>query len=90
MEHLIRQGMPQRTAHHLVGALVRAAMEKGCRLADLPLEVYQAAHPGLDRTVYDVLGVDQAVAAFRSYGSTAPAEVAAQVKRWEERLASEA
>jgi len=33
-----------------------------------------------------VLGVANALAAFRSYGSTAPAEVARQLKAWGERL----
>ncbi len=86
MEHLIKMGLPQRTAHHLVGDLVRHALDRNCRLADLPLEVFQTAHPSLDAKVYDVLGVDKAIAAFRSYGSTAPAEVAKQVGIWREKL----
>ncbi len=35
MEYLIRRGVPQRTAHGLVGRLVRKAMDRGVRLADL-------------------------------------------------------
>jgi argininosuccinate lyase len=87
MEYLIRRGMPQRTAHHLVGDLVRKAMQQRCRLADLPLADFQAAHAELTAEVYQVLGVEKAVAAFRSYGSTAPAEVAKQVARWKEKIA---
>ena len=34
----------------------------------------------------DVLGVRNALAAFRSYGSTAPAEVKKQVAAWKSRL----
>jgi argininosuccinate lyase len=90
MEYLIRRGIPQRTAHHLVGDLVRKAMERKCRLADLPLAEFQAAHPELTEKVFQVLGVEQAVAAFTSYGSTAPAEVAKQVKRWQDKLQQEA
>ncbi len=86
MEYLIRDGVPQRTAHHLVGRLVKTARDRGCRLADLPLEEFTAAHPGLDRRVYDVLGVERSVAAFVSYGSTAPAEVAQQIERWRRKL----
>jgi hypothetical protein len=33
--------------------------------------------------------VANALAAFRSVGSTAPAEVAGQLRRWQERLATE-
>ncbi len=89
MEYLIRQGMPQRTAHHLVGELVRKAMQQKCRLADLPLADLQSAHPELTAEIYNVLGVEQAVAAFQSYGSTAPAEVAKQVARWQEKVTKE-
>jgi argininosuccinate lyase len=86
MEHLIRRGVPQRTAHGLVGRLVRKAMERGVRLADLPLEDFRQAHPELDAGVYDVLGPANAVAAMTSYGSTAPAQVKEQVRRWKELL----
>ena len=86
MEYLIRRGIPQRTAHHLVGQLVRTAIERGVSLADLPLETYQDAHSELDETVYDVLGTTQAINAFVSYGSTAANQVEKQVTRWKERL----
>ncbi len=86
MEHLIRRGVPQRTAHSLVGTLVRKALNKGVSLSDLPLEEFRAAHGDLDATVYDVLGVANAVRAFVSYGSTAPAQVEQQVRNWRERV----
>ena len=86
MEYLIGKGLPQRTAHHLVGTLVAQAMQRGVRLADLPLEEFQGAHPDLDGGIYDILGVENAVRAFVSYGSTAPAQVQLQVNRWKEKL----
>jgi argininosuccinate lyase len=86
MEHLIGRGVPQRTAHGLVGRLVRKAMERGVRLMDLPLEEFRQAHPGLDAGVYDVLGPEKAVAAMTSYGSTGPAQVKEQVLRWKKLL----
>ncbi|MGC3971725.1 MAG: hypothetical protein QM775_31595 [Pirellulales bacterium] len=78
--------MPQRTGHEIVGKLVRTAMERGCRLADLSQEEFSAAHPSLDARVYEVLGPQAAVRAFVSYGSTAPAEVARQVEAWQRKL----
>jgi argininosuccinate lyase len=86
MEHLIGQGVPQRTAHHLVGKLVAKAMQQGIPLAALPLTDLQAEHADLDESVYEVLGTERAVRAFRSYGSTAPDQVAAQVHRWKDKL----
>jgi argininosuccinate lyase len=86
MEYLIRKGIPQRTAHELVGKLVRRAIESGVPLAKLPLDVFQAAHPGLTEQIYQVLGARQAVEAFVSYGSTAPGQVEQQVALWKKKL----
>ncbi len=88
MEWLIKAGVPQRTGHEVVGKLVALCERKGCRLADLPPEDLTSAHPSLARAdVRNALGVNHAVQAFRSYGSTAPAEVAAQLDRWQRALA---
>jgi argininosuccinate lyase len=89
MEHLIAGGVPQRTAHEIIGKLVANAMGQGVRLADLPLTDFQSAHASLDKTVFDVLGVEQAVRAFRSEGSTHPDKVSAQAVEWRKRLAEE-
>jgi argininosuccinate lyase len=87
MEWLIRRGLPQRTAHHAVGQLVARATERGCRLADLPIADYRTVDPSLDESVFDVLGVEKAVLAFQSFGSTAPAEVRKQLEMWKTRTA---
>jgi len=86
MEHLISQGIPQRTAHETIGTLVRTAMDRDVPLADLSLEEFQRAAPQLDDSVYDMLGVANAVAAFVSYGSTAPDQVREQIAEWKKRL----
>ncbi len=86
MEYLIKRGTPQRKAHHLIGQLVRTATEKQSTLAELSLEDFQALDSSLDDSVYAVLGVRNAVAAFQSEGSTAPDRVAAQVKQWQQQI----
>jgi argininosuccinate lyase len=86
MEYLIGLGVPQRSAHEIIGKLVSKAMKQGIPLAELPLADFQAAHNSLDEEVFEVLGVEQAVRAFQSFGSTAPEQVAKQVTRWRERL----
>ncbi|RMF44103.1 MAG: argininosuccinate lyase [Planctomycetota bacterium] len=86
MEHLIRQGVPQRTAHHLVGKLVGMAQDRGVRLADLDAEQLREAWEELDPDVLEALGVEKAVKAYRSYGSSNPDLVAEQVQRWRKRL----
>ena len=86
MEYLIGRGVPQRTAHEMIGSLVRTAMDRGAALADLALEDFQEVLPELDEGVLDVLGAEKAVEAFVSYGSTGPAQVAQQIEHWKERL----
>ncbi len=86
MEFFVKQGVPLRSAHEHVGKLVRQCEEQRCRLADLPAETYDAIQPGLSGKVGAVLGVANALAAFQSYGSTAPAQVARQLNAWRDRL----
>jgi argininosuccinate lyase len=86
MEFLIKKGIPQRTAHHFVGQLVRLATEQGLKLRDLPLKTFQEISPQIDTSVYSVLGAAGAVNAFTSFGSTAPHQVRVQVAGWRSRL----
>ncbi len=86
MEQLIHWGVPQRTAHEIIGKLVGVALSRNCRLSDLAPQDFSAAHESLDEKVYDVLGVERAIEAFRSEGSTHPLLVAEQVALWRQRL----
>jgi argininosuccinate lyase len=86
MEFLVEQAMPLRLAHETVGKLVRLCEAQRCRLQDLPPEQYESIRPGLSAKVYQVLGVANALAAFRSSGSTAPVEVERQIQSWKERI----
>jgi argininosuccinate lyase len=88
MEALIARGVPMRSAHEAVGNLVRECEKRKCRLADLPVEVFATTAPGADESVLAVMGVAKGLAAFRSYGSTAPVEVARQLRDWKGRLAT--
>jgi len=88
MEYLIARGVPQRTAHGMVGRLVRQALDRQVRLQDLSLEVFRQEWPEADPTVYEVLGAERAVRAMQTYGSTGPEQVRRQIQRWKERLAN--
>ncbi|HUR53798.1 MAG TPA: argininosuccinate lyase, partial [Gemmataceae bacterium] len=87
MEFLIKSGVPMRSAHEAVGDLVRECESRKCRLADLPAELFEKVCPGNGSKARAALGVPNALAAFASYGSTAPAEVERQLREWKERLA---
>ena len=86
MEWMIKKGIPQRTAHHVVGAIVGEAMELGVSLAEMSLSSMQNHCPEIDSSVFEVLGSKNAVEAFVSYGSSAPSEVRRQVEIWKSRL----
>ena len=87
MEHLIKKGVPQRKAHHLVGQIVLRAMDRGVSLQGLASDELRQIDPQLDQQeLSQVLGVRRAVESFSSFGSTAPREVESQIARWREKL----
>jgi argininosuccinate lyase len=86
MEGLIARGVPMRTAHEAVGKLVRECESRKCRLAELPDALFDAVVPGKGSVLRGTLGVAKAIEAFKSAGSTAPAQVAKQVAEWKTRL----
>ena len=75
-------GMPFREAHHITGALVAKAEEKGCDLPDLSLEDMQIVNKRINADVFNFLGVQNSVASRQSYGGTAPKQVRKQIARW--------
>jgi len=61
-DYLVGQGLPFRQAHHVVGALVAAAEERGTTLGALPTEILVSAHASLGaHAVADVLDPARAI-----------------------------
>ncbi|HEY9537429.1 MAG TPA: argininosuccinate lyase [Kiloniellaceae bacterium] len=79
-------GMPFRRAHHVTGSIVKLAEERGCGLADLPLDAMQAIEPGITEDIFSVLSVENAVASRVSDGGTAPEQVRQAVAAAKERF----
>jgi argininosuccinate lyase len=89
MEFLIQRNVPQRTAHEVIGRLVSLCESRGLQqLADLSDSQLAQVHPQLGPEVRAVLGVQNAIKSFRSYGSTGPAEVEKQLLYWTQKLTS--
>jgi argininosuccinate lyase len=86
METLIARGMPQRTAHHKVGALVAIAKSRSVALVDLTDAEIQSIDETLDGSIRTTLGVSGAVRSYKSYGSSGPEQVAHQIHRWTSKL----
>ena len=74
-DYLVSRGMPFRSAHALVGKIVRACLERGCRIEELPLKELKRFSPRIERDVYAYLTPLAAVDRRRSAGGTASANV---------------
>jgi len=84
---LVREtGIPFREAHHITGRAVKEAEERGCDLADLPIDVLRSIDERIDDRVFDVLSVDASMRSRTSYGGTAPARVREQIAAAKEAL----
>jgi argininosuccinate lyase len=84
---LVRElGLPFRRAHHITGAIVKAAEERGCTLAELPLRDMQAIEPAITDAVFDTIALDRSVESRASFGGTAPSRVRAAIRAARERF----
>ena len=84
---LVRQAdIPFREAHHITGAAVKLADQKGVALDGLSIEDLKAIDARIDERVFAALSVDASVAARMSYGGTAPVRVREQIEDARKRL----
>lgn len=79
-DYLVTKGMPFRQAHHLVGEIVRKAIELDQPLFSFPLAAYQQFSPLFDRDVHQWLTFNRAANRRTSIGGTGEAAVREQ---WE-------
>jgi argininosuccinate lyase len=84
---LVREaGVPFREAHHVTGAVVKLAEERGVALDALPLANLQTIDARIGAGVHKVLSVEASVAARASHGGTAPNEVRERIAEAREAL----
>ncbi|KQM18302.1 argininosuccinate lyase [Novosphingobium sp. Leaf2] len=77
---LVREGdVPFREAHHITGAAVKLAEQRGVALDALPLDDLKAIDSRIDARVFTALSVEASVAARNSHGGTAPKQVRLRV-----------
>ena len=86
-DYLVKKGLPFRDAHETVAHAVRAAVERGVDLAELPLQTLQGFHPAIEADVFEALSLEGSLNARNTLGGTAPAQVRAQLARHRARLA---
>ena len=68
---LVKQGVPFRDAHAIIGQLVLYCIEHGTNLDDLSLEEYRAVSPVFDESVYAAINVKQCAQARKVVGGPA-------------------
>ena len=79
-DYLVRHGMPFRQAHHLVGAVVQLAEEKGVLLTDLTAADFQAISQEMGEEVTAVFDFTASLASRQMVGGTAPAALQTQLQ----------
>lgn len=87
-DYLVRQGVPFRDAHEVVGSAVALAIKKSCDLADLSLPELQQFSAKVQEDVFDVLTLEGSVNARNHFGGTAPEQVLQAVANAKARLAA--
>ncbi|HNV88211.1 MAG TPA: argininosuccinate lyase [Methylotenera sp.] len=80
-DYLVKKGMPFRDAHEAVALAVKHAVNKGCDLADLPLNELQQFSSSIASDVFSVLTLEGSVASRDHIGGTAPAQVKQALQR---------
>ena len=92
-EYFVTKGIPFRTAHQIVGALVaQCEKEKKTSLSELSLDAFDKAANahgcavGFDQGLYDALGAKNVVKRYRSAGAAGGKPFEEQLAAWKQRL----
>ncbi|OGV55449.1 MAG: argininosuccinate lyase [Lentisphaerae bacterium GWF2_52_8] len=81
-EELVRMGIPFRTAHHQVGALVRHCQENKKGLNEISLSEMRGCIPSATENCLKLFSPERSVGAREIFGGTGPGEVRKQIKYW--------
>ena len=86
-DYLVRQGLPFRDCHEIVGLAVRYGVEQGKDLAEMTLDELRQFSDKISQDVFEVLTLEGSVNARDHIGGTAPAQVRQAVVRGRQLLA---
>lgn len=85
--YLVRKGVPFRLAHEKIGNAVRRCLEKGCGLAELPLEELKEFAPEIGEDFYAAVSLAAVLGCHDVAGGTHPARVKELLRATEEQVA---
>jgi len=85
-EYLVKKGAPFREAHEIVGRLVVHAAQAKLPLNQIPLSKMQSFSSLFDIDVAKIFDIRHSLAKRVAIGAPSPENVAAQIKRWRNKL----
>jgi argininosuccinate lyase len=85
-DYLVRKGVPFRTAHEIVGKILRDAEKRGEVWTKTPLARLREFAPEFSEDFHAALSIEASLAAHSVRGGTATEEVSATIGEWRERL----
>jgi len=84
--YLVRQGMPFRRAHELIGKAVRLCVEQSCELEQLSRDDYALCGIDADQQFYNALALNEVLAIHNVPGGTAATRVREALQTAKEKL----
>ncbi len=84
---LVRQGVPFRNAHHLVGAAVALAEEKKIPITEISMADWKKLSPMFNKGALEVFSLEKGLSSRTTHGSPNPKLVKRQLTRWKGILA---
>jgi argininosuccinate lyase len=87
-DYLVRKGVPFRTAHEIVGKVLRDAEKRGESWTETQLQRLREFSPEFGEDFHAALSVEASLAAHSVAGGTAPESVRAAISEWRKKLAS--
>ena len=87
-DYLVRQGLPFREAHAVVGNLVGLSVKRGITLRELSLGDLQSASELFRGDALKILDAKRSLQSRTAEGAPSPRRVAARLDWWRKRLAS--
>lgn len=85
-EYLVKKGAPFREAHEIVGRLVLYAAQAKLPLNQIPLSKMQSFSSVFDIDATKIFDIRRSLAKRVAIGAPSPENVAAQIKRWRNKL----
>ena len=85
-DELVRDGMPFRTAHDVVGKLAAESVRKGVSLDQLPADLLHELCPGLVKRWKELFDPQRSLKARSAVGGPSPENVAKRLDHWKTKL----